>query len=564
MGRVIRGIVASAAAALLLVSPASAAAGLTEFSAGLTPDSRPTSIARGWDGNVWFTEAALDGRIGRITPSGAITEFSAGLTPGAGLAGIAPGPDGNVWFVEARRGAIGRITPDGAITEFVMGISSHSEPQDIATGPDGNLWFTERAGRIGRITPGGVVTEFSAGMPADARPQGIAEGPDGNLWFTDASDPARIGRITTTGVITLFDEGIPAGSAPYDIAAGADGNLWFTLPQLDRLGRISPDGQVTLFGGMRANAEPMGIALGPDGNVWFAERSGGRIGVATPDGAIGEYSAGLNGSDAPTGITAGPNGSVWFTEAGRPGAIGVLDAVGAPDSMVGLPARPGGSTAVTPATPEATGGDSAAATLEALEQLLGLDGESKGWHLPIQGKDFLVAKLDGDVRVRTPRSKRSHLLTQLRNIPVKSRIDSRGGTIAIITALPRKRYQLASFKDGRFDARQARRGNGVTELTLRGKTGCGGNGEPDAALVRALSSAASPKGRRLWAKDRHGRWRTHGRDSVATVRGTEWITEDRCDGTLTTVVEGAVKVRDRHTGRSVLVRAGHSYLARKR
>ena len=48
------------------------------------------------------------------------------------------------------------------------------------------------------------------------------------------------------------------------------------------------------------------------------------------------------------------------------------------------------------------------------------------------------------------------------------------------------------------------------------------------------------------------------------MRGTEWITEDTCDGTRTTVVKGAVSVRDRHTGRTVLVKAGHSYLARRR
>jgi hypothetical protein len=51
---------------------------------------------------------------------------------------------------------------------------------------------------------------------------------------------------------------------------------------------------------------------------------------------------------------------------------------------------------------------------------------------------------------------------------------------------------------------------------------------------------------------------------VATTRGTSWLTEDRCDGTLTRVTSGAVEVRDRVRGTTVLVRAGHSYLARTR
>jgi hypothetical protein len=39
---------------------------------------------------------------------------------------------------------------------------------------------------------------------------------------------------------------------------------------------------------------------------------------------------------------------------------------------------------------------------------------------------------------------------------------------------------------------------------------------------------------------------------------------DRCDGTLTRVTEGAVAVRDKVRHRTVLVRAGHSYLAKSR
>jgi hypothetical protein len=46
------------------------------------------------------------------------------------------------------------------------------------------------------------------------------------------------------------------------------------------------------------------------------------------------------------------------------------------------------------------------------------------------------------------------------------------------------------------------------------------------------------------------------------VRGTRWLTLDRCDGTLTRVTNGAVVVRDYRRHRNVVVRAGHSYLAK--
>jgi hypothetical protein len=45
------------------------------------------------------------------------------------------------------------------------------------------------------------------------------------------------------------------------------------------------------------------------------------------------------------------------------------------------------------------------------------------------------------------------------------------------------------------------------------------------------------------------------------VRGTRWLTVDRCDGTLTVVREGTVAVRDFTLGRTVLVDEGERYLA---
>jgi hypothetical protein len=46
------------------------------------------------------------------------------------------------------------------------------------------------------------------------------------------------------------------------------------------------------------------------------------------------------------------------------------------------------------------------------------------------------------------------------------------------------------------------------------------------------------------------------------VRGTRWLTVDRCDGTLTVVRSGTVAVRDFTRDRTVLVDAGERYLAR--
>ena len=89
-----------------------------------------------------------------------------------------------------------------------------------------------------------------------------------------------------------------------------------------------------------------------------------------------------------------------------------------------------------------------------------------------------------------------------------------------------------------------------------------------AAQGRASAAAAKKKKRgpksvlgSLWGNGK-GKFRTNGKYSSATVRGTIWLTQDRCDGTLTTVKRGTVSVRDFKRRRTVSVKAGHSYLAR--
>jgi hypothetical protein len=103
----------------------------------------------------------------------------------------------------------------------------------------------------------------------------------------------------------------------------------------------------------------------------------------------------------------------------------------------------------------------------------------------------------------------------------------------------------------------------MTQLVLRGGdfSGCRARAAGHDGIVAHAAASAKPP-RRLWGSDRHGRFQTRGRGSVATVRGTRWITEDRCEGTLTRVTEGAVAVYDLRRHRTQVVTHGHRYLAR--
>ena len=65
--------------------------------------------------------------------------------------------------------------------------------------------------------------------------------------------------------------------------------------------------------------------------------------------------------------------------------------------------------------------------------------------------------------------------------------------------------------------------------------------------------------RAVWGNG-HGKFTTTGRYAAATVRGTTWLTEDRCDGTLIVVKRGVVTVLDKVRHKTITVTAGHSYL----
>jgi hypothetical protein len=178
---------------------------------------------------------------------------------------------------------------------------------------------------------------------------------------------------------------------------------------------------------------------------------------------------------------------------------------------------------------------------------------------PVLGQTVNADVRRGTVTVKLPGAPGYVALTDPTSLPVGSILDTREGAINLNTALPGGATQAAIFHGGLFEVRQPQGAGGLTELVLRGAlTGCS-SGAARAAAVSKKKKRKPP--RRLWGSDSKGKFRTRGGNSVATVRGTAWYVEDRCDGTLTRVSKGSVSVYDRGRHRTVVVRAGHSYLA---
>jgi hypothetical protein len=174
---------------------------------------------------------------------------------------------------------------------------------------------------------------------------------------------------------------------------------------------------------------------------------------------------------------------------------------------------------------------------------------------PVAGASVNIGIVSGIVRVRVRGTGRFVSLGASRQVPVGSEVDVTRGRLRLTSDAGAGQTQVAIFYDGRGVVRQERAARPVTELELSGPLAC--------APRRAAGGAPSPRVRRLWG-DGAGRFRTRGRFASASVRGTVWLTEDRCDGTFVRVVQGDVAVRDLVRNRTVPLRDGQSYLARAR
>ncbi len=170
-----------------------------------------------------------------------------------------------------------------------------------------------------------------------------------------------------------------------------------------------------------------------------------------------------------------------------------------------------------------------------------------------------MAEPEGTVRVKPPGGD-WQTLAPGEELPVGASFDTRRGAVNLTSAGCRGARQTGTFGGGLFKLRQPRRACGRVDVYLRGGDfrSCA---RPARRQARGGASAVASKRnrvRRLWGRDRGGRFRTHGRHSHATVRGTRWVTIDRCDGTLTRVTEGAVLVRDRQAPRRAGPRGAHA------
>ncbi len=440
---------------------------------------------------------------------------------------IAVDPGGRVYVADITDDRIEAFrndgTPDG-------GWSGLAAPRGVAVAPDGSIVVADGTG-VYRYSAGGtrIATLTLAGGVVGA-PAGVAVGPDGTVFV---ADPAR-GQVV--GLPGRIYGGL---QRPVAVAAGADGSIYVADAGDERVHAFGPGGNETASWPVD---DPAGVAVAPDASVLVSDNDHGQVLRFGPDGASrGAFGrSNVQGRLAsPHGVATDCRGRAYVVDNSTP-RVHVFGDPGPPPPCVvppPPPPPPEEPPVIPPVVePEPVLGQSARATTVSGEVLV---GEGRNLHR-LRGREIVPVGATID-------SSDGHVNLEFETAPGADR-----GTFG--------RFMQGEFYDGAFTIEQTRTSS-LVDLVLD---------DDDAeatSRLRSLAAGASQakkkkkKGVRMWG-DAKGRFRTVGRNGAATVRGTQWLTSERSDGTFFRVVTGVVQVREFASKKLVTLRAGDEFLAR--
>ncbi len=203
-----------------------------------------------------------------------------------------------------------------------------------------------------------------------------------------------------------------------------------------------------------------------------------------------------------------------------------------------------------------------------------LTAPALGVPAPKLAKTGNVAPVGGSVLVELPGTKTFVPLTTLTQIPFGATIEATHGKVSVTAAEPGGKTETGVYFGGQFRLTQERNGTVVATLTGGNFSVCPtarerahrasvGTGPIVTTSARRARAAASGKHsvRKLWT-NAHGKFSTRGNYAAGAVQGTEWLTDDLCEGTLIRVTRDKVVVTNLVNHRHRLVKAGRHYLAK--
>ena len=540
------------------------------------------------------------GATGTMTISTVAGDGSAAFAGDAGPAtlaalkdpeSVAATPDGGFLIADKNNSRIRQVAADGTITTVAgtgnpgyngdgvaATLADLRYPEGVTALPDGSFLIADTGNcRIRQVSAMGTITTVAGtgacAYSGDSGPATLAklDSPraavptrDEGLLIADTGNHV-VRRISPLGTISTVagtgDEGHDGDGgqataarldAPDDVAPTVDGGFLIADHDRDVVRKVASSGVISTAAGNGSGSgdddegsspldQPADIEPLLEGGFLVADHGNDRVVEVPPDGAIAAFAGTGSGGFAGDGGPAtdakldGPHGLTITADGDLLIADGHNHRVRSVDAGF-VPAVPG------------------------VEPPGHRPDKSSSGPAPELGSSVVVGPAYGMVKFKLPGHRRWAVLDQDARVPVGSLINTLNGSVVLTSALASGQSQTASFWAGIFQVRQPRTGRGMTDIVLRG-AGLGRCRASRRTGTRAVASRRRAV-RRLWAKDDNGRFRSYGRDSVATTRGTVWLTADRCDGTLTRVKEGRVVVRRRGSRRGVVVKAGQRYLAR--
>ncbi len=496
-------------------------------------------------------------RIALASPPALVAAACAALAgpptaPPAAL-GAFPGANGRIVF--DRQGPLFSVEPDGSDARQLTapGISADKP----AVSPDGRLIAFDRQGGPGYGIWTVNAADGSGARQVTVEPQAVAENDTDPAWSPDGS---RIAFVRGNDLYVMNADGSGTANLTSSFASPVQDPDWAPTGGEIAFGASS---QIFVVG---AGGTPVPSQLNPTapGNrsnpSWSPDAS--RIAYTRgPPGATGGIWT-IDRATAPNEtalLTGTAVGEVWELAWSPDGSkIGFISDVGNPAQEELFTVNADGSGLIRlnqDADTAMDWGTPSAAPIGLPPPVLGATVNASR----VRGTVLIAVRAAGGGARVAQKGVRFVPLTESRQIPVGSLLDTRKGTVRVTSARDSSaKTQSGRFSAGIFQVLQSRKAKakGLTELRLKGSSF-----KRCAPTRRGRARGSAGRTIRRLRGSANGRFRTRGRNSSATVRGTVWTVTDRCDGTLTTVKRGRVAVRDFRARKTIVVRAGKSYLA---
>jgi virginiamycin B lyase len=474
----------------------------------------------------------------RVIGLGVVT-FTTGIALSVALAGTgvpaakAAGSAPQIFYSDPGADSIGGANLDGTDVNntFISGASGLQE----MTAVNGYLyWANGTAKTIGRasLDGSGVNQSFISTGGANG-PVGVAV--DGQyVYWTDGGDDT-IGRANLNGT-DVNNAFISTGTtSPVGIAADSNYIYWTDASAGDSIGRANLDGTGVNTSFISGLTYPLGIAVNAS-YIYWSDGDDGSIGRASLDGS------GVNQSFISTGeaaqIAIDSSKVYWLDCHSEAIEDASLSGSGSPKAI-------------------ATVGGGCYAEGLALPVTLGATTAPTAPVLTVSGN---VAPVKGTVFIRQLGASTFVPLSSASSIPFGSTINATNGTVTVTVATPSGGTESGNFYDGEFTLTQAKNGFAVETLAGGSFSGCPTNKTNRLASTAVAAKTGKTVVRKLWGSA-HGSFTTAGKAGAATVLGTIWLTEDRCDGTYFKAVKDSISVTPKaHPGEKHMVKQGQSYL----